>query len=206
MSALPLDVIGEVTLNRQLIPGLRVSALAVAVAATAVLGAGVATSATAAVSTAQTPATVAACATSHLRVWYGSPAGAAAGSSYIPLEFSNIGTTTCALYGFPGVSGVTADGVQLGSPARWNHVIAPRTVVLTPGSTAHDILQMVDVFNYPAGTCKPVKADGLRVYPPNQKASATVPFSFWACSKAGPTYLGVDAVNAGVGIPLYTDN
>lgn len=193
-------------MNRQLIPGLRVAALAVAVAATAALGAGVATSATAAVSTSRTQAPVAVCATSHLRVWYGEPAGAAAGSSYIPLEFSDIGSTSCALYGFPGVSGVTVGGAQLGSPARWNHVIAPRTVVLTPGGTAHVILQIVDVFNYSPTACNPTKAYGLRVYPPNQKASVVLPLTFEACAKGGPTYLAVDPVNAGPGIPLYTDN
>lgn len=179
--------------------------------AAAALGGGVAAdasnvAASHTVSITQTGAQIAGCATSQLTVWYGGPSGAAAGSSYIPLEFSNISTTSCALYGFPGVSGIAANGTQLGSPARWNHVIAPRTVVLTPGSTAHVVLQIVNVGNYPSNICGPAQAYGLRVYPPNQRASVEVPFTFEACSKSGPTYLSVDPVNAGVGIPRYTSS
>lgn len=197
-------------MNRQAIPVLRIAGLAAGVAgaaAVAVLAGGVATGATVtAASTAQNAtARIAACATSQLSVWYGEPGGAAAGSSYIPLEFSNVGTTDCALYGFPGVSGVGAGGAQLGTPASWNHVIAPRTVVLAPNGTSHVVLRIVDVANYPSANCKPAKAYGLRVYPPNQKASLVVPFAFEACAKSGPVYLSVDPVNAGPGIPGYTD-
>jgi hypothetical protein len=196
---------GEFTVNRRAIPALRVLGLVAGVAGAAALGAGVAAGAAATASAGQ-PATVAACATSQIRVWYGQPSGATAGSFYIPLEFSDIGTTDCTLYGFPGVSGVALDGAQLGTPARWNHVIAPRTVVLAPGATSHDLLQIVDVANYSTGACEPVKAYGLRVYPPNQKASVVLPFAFEACAKSGPVYLGADPVNAGTGIPLYTDS
>lgn len=178
--------------------------LGAAAAAAAALGSGVATGTTSAAFASQTTAGVAACATSQLRVWYGEPPGAAAGSVYLPVEFSNVSGTTCALSGFPGVSGVTINGGQLGSPARWNHVIQPRTVVLAPGATAHVILQIVNTANYPASVCGPTKAYGLRVYPPNQRASVVLPLAFEACAKAGPIYLGVDPVNAGVGIPLNT--
>ena len=191
-------------MNLQSIPALRRVGLAAAVAVTAALGAGVAAGATvpAAQAAAKSAATVATCATSQLRVWYGEPAGAAAGSSYIPLEFTNIGTADCALDGFPGISGVTAGGAELGTSATWNHVIQPGLVVLEPGDTSHVILQVTDVYNYPTSTCAPTEAYGLRVYPPNQTASVVLPFAFEACSKSGPTYLSVDPVNAGVGIPL----
>ena len=193
-------------MNRQLTPVLRIVGLAAGVAAAAAFGGGVATGAAAVPAAQSAAASVAACATAQLRVWYGEPAGAAAGSAFYPLEFSNVSGNTCALDGFPGVSGVTADGAQLGSPATWNHVIAPRSVVLAPGATAHVILQVVDVANYSPSVCAPTKAYGLRVYPPNQKASVVVPFAFEACGKTGANYLSVDPVNAGVGIPLYTDN
>jgi hypothetical protein len=39
-----------------------------------------------------------------------------------------------------------------------------------------------------------VQAAGVRVFPPNQKASRIVPFPFAACSRKGPVYLGVQAV------------
>ena len=35
---------------------------------------------------------------------------------------------------------------------------------------------------------------------------SVVPYAFEACAKGGPTYLHVDPVNAGVGIPLYSNN
>ena len=121
------------------------------------------------------------------------------------MEFSNIGATTCALDGFPGVSGVSDTGAQLGTSASWNHVIAPSDVVLSPGGTAHVLLQITDVSNYPSTICGPTKADGLLVYPPNQKAAVMVPYVFEACASTGPVYLNVDPVNAGVGIPAYSN-
>ena len=193
-------------MNPQSIPALRRVALAAGVAtALAAAGGGVAAGTTVSDSL-HAAAGVATCATSQLRVWYGEPAGAAAGSTYFELEFSNVGTTDCVLDGFPGVSGVTAAGAQLGTSATWNHVIEPSSVILGPGATAHVVLQVVDVYNYPTSTCEPTEAYGLRVYPPNQTASVVLPFAFEACSKTGPTYLGVDPVNAGVGIPLYTNS
>ena len=198
---------GEFTLNRQSIPVLRRVGIAAGVAGLAAIGGGVAAAATSSGAQQSAAASVAACATSQLRVWYGEPGGAAAGSSYIPLEFSNTGTTACALDGFPGVSGVTDSGAQLGTSASWNHVIEPTSVVLAAnGGTAHVVLQIADAYNYPSATCEPTQAEGLRVYPPNQTASVVVPYVFEACAKAGPVYLSVDPVNAGVGIPLYSNS
>jgi hypothetical protein len=124
----------------------------------------------------------------------------------MPLEFTNTGTTACTLDGFPGVAAVNADGAQIGSPATWNHVIAPSAVVLAPaGGTAHVILQTVDVANYPPSTCDPTPAIELRIYPPNQTSSVDLGIAFEACAKTGANFLGVDPVSAGVGIPLYSD-
>jgi Protein of unknown function (DUF4232) len=192
-------------MNLQSISVLRRVGVAAGVTAAAALGGGVAMGATAS-GTAKPASTVAACATSQLRIWYAQPNGAAAGSSYFPLEFTNTGTTSCALDGYPGISGVNADGDQLGSPATWNPEVTPSSVVLAPGGTAHVILQLVDVANYPTTICEPTAAIGLRVYPPNQKASVVLPYNFEACAKTGANYLGVDAVNAGVGIPFYTNS
>jgi hypothetical protein len=192
-------------MNLQSISVLRRVGVAAGVTAAAALGGGVAMGATAS-GTAKPASTVAACATSQLRIWYALPASGAAGSSYFPLEFTNTGTTGCSLDGYPGVSGVNADGDQLGSPATWDAVITPAAVTLAPGGTAHVILQVTDVSNYSPGICEPTAATGLRVYPPNQTASVVLPYSFEACAKTGANYLGVDAVNAGVGIPFYTNS
>ncbi len=142
------------------------------------------------------------CATSALEVWLGlGPGGAAAGSTYYPLEFSNISSATCTLRGFPGVSAIGSGGAQLGSPAGWDTAVTPQTVTLAPGATAHTVLQIADVGNYPPSTCNPATAIGLRVYPPNQTSSTVVTYSFRACSSAGPVYLHVEVVQPGVGIP-----
>jgi Protein of unknown function (DUF4232) len=141
-----------------------------------------------------------ACSTSGLEVWLGlGEGGAAAGSMYYPLELTNVSGNSCHLFGFPGVSAVRSR--QLGSPAERDRSHAPRRVVLAPGETAHTVLRIVDVANYPAGRCRPANALGLRVYPPDQRAPAEVPFAFRACSRAGPVFLSVAAVEPGVGIP-----
>ncbi|HEY3871252.1 MAG TPA: DUF4232 domain-containing protein [Actinocrinis sp.] len=186
-------------------PVLRITGLTASVAIAAAIGVGTSASAGAAVAAPSAPR-VAACATSQLRVWYGAPDGVAAGSSYLPLEFSNTGTGDCVLDGYPGVSAVAADGTQLGSSATWNPVITPSAVVLAPGDTAHIVLQVATVANYPTDVCEPTEAYGLRVYPPNQTASVVLPFAIGACTESGPTFLSVDAVNAGVGIPFYSNN
>ena len=147
---------------------------------------------------------VANCATSQLMVWMGIPGNGAAGSAYYDLEFSNTSTTTCQLYGFPGVSALNSSGTQLGSPAGWESV-TPSTVVLAPGATSHVVLQVVNVYNYPASTCQPAAATILQIYPPNQTAAVRLPFSFEACSAAGMVYLHVRPVTAGVGIPGYSN-
>jgi len=140
------------------------------------------------------------CTTSGLAVWLGvGEGGAAAGSTYYPLELTNTSNHRCRLSGFPGVSAVA--GRQLGSPAERNRAHPIYTVNLKPGATAHTIVQIVDVGNFPAAKCKPAEASGLRVYPPGQLEAAEIPFSFRACSAKGPIFLSVEPIRPGVGIP-----
>ncbi len=144
-----------------------------------------------------------ACKTSGLEVWLGlGPGGGTAGSTYHPIEFTNVTGHTCHLYGFPGVSAVNGSAHQLGSAAGRDHASAPHTVTLAPGATGHVLLRLVDVLNYPPAVCHPAAAAGLRVFPPGQAASALVlGFSFLACSAKGPAYLSVRPIQPGVGIP-----
>ena len=60
-----------------------------------------------------------------------------------------------------------------------------RNVTLTNGHTAHAVLGLVDIGALPTTTCPPTTAAGLRVFPPNQKASKVIPFPFPACGRAG---------------------
>jgi hypothetical protein len=181
----------------------RLGLLAAALGCAAAVGAGSAPAAAAAGAAVAPHA--ANCATSQLTVWIGLPGGAAAGSFYYELELSNTGTTTCQLYGYPGVSALSGSGAQLGSPASWDSGFTPSTVVLAPGATSHVVLRIADVYNYPAADCAPAAASSLRIYPPNNTAAVQLPFSFEACSKAGPLYLTVRPVTAGVGIPGYSN-
>ena len=66
------------------------------------------------------------------------------------------------------------------------------------GATATVVLKVTDVGVYSPSTCAPVTAAGLRVYPPGERASKIVPFPFRGCSRSGPAFLTVEAVQKGV--------
>jgi hypothetical protein len=90
------------------------------------------------------------------------------------LQLRNTGSSTCTLYGYPGVSWVRgASGIQTGAAA----VRQPdpngteTTVTLAPGALASAPLDIVDAAVIPPSECKPVAVRGLRIYPPGQKAA-----------------------------------
>jgi hypothetical protein len=148
------------------------------------------------------PASTPACASSALAVWLGlGEGGGTAGSTYYPLELTNVTGSACHLLGFPGVSAWS--GHQLGSPAQRDHSHPAQTVTLAAGDTAHALLRITDVGNLPAASCGPTTAAELKVFPPNERSARFVPFTFRACSKAGPAFLSVQAVQPGVGVPGY---
>jgi hypothetical protein len=141
------------------------------------------------------------CTTAGLEVWLGlGGGGAQAGSTVYPMEFTNVSNRTCQLFGFPGVS-AEAGGHQAGRPAARDHTVAAQTVTLHPGATAHVRLQITDVGVFAPSTCKPVTADGLRVFAPGATRAATIPFRFRACSANGPVFLHVTAMQPRVGVP-----
>jgi hypothetical protein len=144
------------------------------------------------------------CHTGQLTDWIGLPADQTAGSSYYELEISNISTKACGLYGYPGVSAVRG-GHQVGSAAVRNPYHASHVINLNRGATAHVILQITDVSNFPASACHPVTADALKVYAPGAYSAREFPFSFAACSKSGPAFLLVTTTIQGTGIPGYSN-
>ncbi len=139
-----------------------------------------------------------ACATSALHVVVPAVTGnAAAGSTYYPIQFVNTSGSPCTLYGYPGVSFVTAaGGSQIGVPATRNPTASAQLLTLSAGETAHAVLQVVEAQNYPASDCDPVTAHWLKVYPPNQTAPAYVSFTAQTCSKPR-TILSVETVQTG---------
>lgn len=145
------------------------------------------------------------CATSALTVWLGlGEGGAAAGSTYYPLELTNVSPQRCQLVGYPGVSAQAGDH-QVGSPAARDSAVPVRPVTLAPGATAHAVLRIVDVGNFPPARCTPVTAGELRVYPPNDFASTSVPFSIRACSVKGTIFMSVQAVQPRIGVPGHPE-
>jgi hypothetical protein len=132
-----------------------------------------------------------------------SQAGGAAGSTYYPLNFTNTSPVTCELYGYPGVSFVSAPvgtGRQIGVAAQRSRTFAKVGVRLAPGGTAHAWLQVTVAANYPASSCQPVTADWLRVYPPGETVPGYVDRTFSACSSTSTALLTVLPVRAGKGL------
>jgi hypothetical protein len=157
-----------------------------------------ATSASPPATAAATPSGAPPCATSALKVTVStSHAGAAAGSAYYPIDFTNASSASCTLYGYPGVSFVTGvGGSQIGIPATENANQPRQVITLAPGQTGHAELQVVDAANYPPADCGMVTAHWLKVYPPNQTAPTYASFTSNACSKPR-TILTVQTVQAG---------
>jgi hypothetical protein len=145
------------------------------------------------------------CPTSSLRVTVNrTRGGAAAGTNYVPVDFTNISSHSCDMYGFPGVSFVTDHpGTQLGSPASRVTSFSSETVTLASGGTAHSWLGIADAGNFPASACRPVTAHWLRVFPPDQFSALYASFTTMACSKkitSGSTPLTVTPVRPGPGV------
>jgi hypothetical protein len=131
-------------------------------------------------------AAAATCATAGLRVRLDTAvAGVAAGTYYVPLEFTNSSGQPCLLTGYPAVaftSGVA--GRQIGSEAAVDRSVPTTDVLLAPGATAHAWLQILDAANYPASKCHPVTAAGLRVVAPGSESASYLPHRVPACKTA----------------------
>jgi hypothetical protein len=145
-----------------------------------------------------TPAGPPGCATSGLTVSLGQ-GGAAAGSAFYPIEFTNTSSSTCSLYGYPGVSFVSSAGHQVGAAATEDPTYPRRLVTLAPGAAAHASLRVVDALNYPTANCHPVTVAKLKVYPPNQTTFLYLSLPSTACSLTSVQILSVQTVQPGNG-------
>jgi Protein of unknown function (DUF4232) len=139
-----------------------------------------------------------ACQFNALKVVLG-PGNAAAGSQIIPIQFTNVSSSTCTLYGFPGVS-LTGEtyAVQVGPAAARNHASTESVITLEPGAVASALIKIVDAQNYSAGPCGLTTASGIKVYPPNLTSAVGLPFNGFACVHKY-NVLSVDPVVAGPG-------
>jgi hypothetical protein len=127
-------------------------------------------------------------------------AGGAMGSTYYPVNFTNTSATACGMYGYPGMSFVTAasgSGSQIGAPAQENPSFGRETIKVPAGGTAHAWLQVAQAGNYPASTCQPATAHGLRIYPPGDTVATYADVSFSACASTSTPLLTVMPVRSG---------
>jgi hypothetical protein len=142
-------------------------------------------------------AAAAACRHAGTEVWNAAQGDGAAGTVRWQIEISNIGHTTCSLFGYPGVSELNIHGRQVGLPAR--HSGAKILVTLRPGGTAHFVLDVTDA----GAVCRhPVNGSTLQVFPPGQTAPQLLQFPDQMCPHRS-TML-VDAVHPGTGIPHFS--
>jgi Protein of unknown function (DUF4232) len=173
------------------------------IAAAAITGAVVLLPVAALASTAGTsaPASTPGCATSGLVVWMNTNGDGFAGGVGYTLNFTNLSGHACTLHGTPGVSAVNLSGHQLGRPASGNYSGDTPTVRLASGATATALLTIYDPANFgtecflpgpPPSPGHPGKlpiAAGLRIYPPDQRASRVIPFPTGACASSRPVWL-----------------
>ncbi len=125
------------------------------------------------------------CATAELKGSLGQEEGAA-GSVIAPLILTNIGSRTCEVRGFPGVSYVAGDdGHQVGPAAAMSGTRGGE-VVLKPGAAAAAPLQLVNVANFDAAACNPTPVRGLRVYPPGDTTSLFIQRAGTGCAATPP--------------------
>ena len=141
----------------------------------------------------------ASCLTRHLTASVGGSPQGFAGGMQIAIVFRNLGKAACTLYGYPSVAQATGvPAATIGRPSTENPA-TPRTLVtLPPNGSASAMLRIADSLKYPGGTCKPVKATGLAVIPPNQKTALNVSFGSTAC-KGNVKLLSVTTVQQGSG-------
>jgi hypothetical protein len=104
----------------------------------------------------------------------------------LALVFTNTGSRTCELRGFPGVSYVAGDdGHQVGPAAEESGERGP-AVPIAPRGTAVAQLRLVNALNFDAAACRPTPVRGLRIYPPGDTASLFLSLDSTGCAATPP--------------------
>ena len=142
-----------------------------------------------------------ACATSGLSVKLGAGNGAA-GSTFVPIVFTNTTGSSCSLFGYPGVSFVTGrGGSQIGSAAMRDPTEPARSIVVAAGGVAHATLRVVQADNFPAAGCQPTAVSTLKIFPPGQTTALYLAFSSRTCASTSPSdqVLYIQTMGSGAG-------
>lgn len=136
------------------------------------------------------------CQTANLAASLGSPNGAA-GTIYYTLTLTNKGSSTCTMFGYPGVSFVTGpSGTQVGAAATRTGGATPTVVTVAPSASAHATLGISEASNYGPG-CEMTPVTGLRVYPPGQTGALYVAHTGTGCANSADILLHVGPVVSG---------
>jgi hypothetical protein len=132
------------------------------------------------------------CTTDNSSVAFGEPDGAA-GSTFIPLIFTNTGSDPCTLEGFPTVEFVgDGDGTQVGDAATEDTATSPVEVItLDPGTSAEATLKITTAGN----VCEPVDVDGFRVIPPGSSDAFFIEESSYDACDGDVSIMTVSAVS-----------
>jgi hypothetical protein len=129
------------------------------------------------------------CSSSHLKLTLGIGQGTA-GTSYQVLVLTNTGSTSCTLFGYPGVSFVDASGAIIGKPSSRDHGVE-HTITLAAGGAANALSRQPDAGNFPPSACQMKTADRVKVYPPGQTVPLFAHDAVQVCSTAkGRTGIG----------------
>lgn len=111
------------------------------------------------------------CATRDLNISIGSPNGTAGAIHYV-LTYLNAGTSSCTLFGYPGVSFLAADGSQIGSPAQRTTGVGFSSVALAPGAVVYSGVSVTDPGIPPCSSAG--SATRVQVFPPGETHAALV--------------------------------
>src|SRR6185437_194629 len=139
------------------------------------------------------------CTSATLHVKVGSGNGAA-GTIYYDIVFTNAGSASCFLKGYPGVSLVSADGTsgsQIGADAKRDAVTPSKQIILAAGQVAHAVLGVAEAGNFPQSKCDPVTAHWLKVFPPDQTVAAYAPFTTQTCPSTSVPTMHITAISSG---------
>jgi hypothetical protein len=116
------------------------------------------------------------------------------------IVFTNLGSTSCTLFGYPGVALAAGTPVtQVGAAADRSAASAPALVTLAPGGKASALLRISQAENYDANKCHPTPTTYLQIYPPNQTTPLYMPYQATGCALESTHLLIIEATQPGTG-------
>jgi hypothetical protein len=119
---------------------------------------------------------------------------------YYPLKFTNVSSSACTMYGYPGVAFATSPGgTIIGAPAgrRTTSGITPTLITLQPRGTARAVLGVSDVLVSNQCHQNQTPVNTVQVYPPDQYTALFAPFTGTGCTLKSLVVMWVSPVASG---------